>query len=43
MYLVIWKYTSSKEVHGATMTSKEAYLFGLNPTVEVIEKKFIEK
>ena len=43
MYLVTWKYTHEEKVQGAVMTSREAYLFGLNPCVEVLEKKFIEK
>lgn len=41
MYYVIWKYKGAEKAHGATMTSRQLWLFRLDATVEVVEAKAI--
>lgn len=41
MYYVIWKYKGAKEAHGATMTSRQLWMFRLDATIEVVEAKAI--
>ena len=41
MFNVIYKDLTTNEVHGATMTSRQLWMFRLNSTVEVVKAEKI--
>lgn len=41
MFNVIYKDLTTNEIHGATMTSRQLWMFRLNSTVEVVKAEKI--